>query len=304
MVKKADKSSEVPYLLSNPLVVAVVVGLIMVFVISVVWWNNIYIRPRNVFEDMLKNNLATKSITKQTGNSDGVSSMNKTDQLSFVPQVASHSLLEISQPGAAGETKVTTESIGTLQADYSQYLSIDTPEKGENGKKLDYSKVTNIWGKSGAESGQPQNLQQSTLGLVPFANIRPDERLKIVKMLINDGAYKVDYSKVEPKRLDGYSALVFPVSIDSAKYLKTLIELSKMSGFSDLSGLDPAQYEGNPPIEVSMIIDKRSRKLLEVDFTGSEQKEKYSSYGLSMPILPPEKTIPIFELQQKIQEVR
>lgn len=305
MVKKSSISSDnVPYILTNTPLVLTVVAIVIMTIVSIAWWNSIYLRPRNVFEDMLKNNLATKSITKMTNNSDGNSTLEKTDQLSFVPQVASQSVLDITQPGPAGETNVVTESIGTLQADYSKYLKIDTSEKGANGKQLDYTSVLNIWGKSSAQSGQPQNLQQSVLGLVPFANIRPEERQKIITMLINDQAYKVDYSKVEPKELDGYSALVFPVSIDSAKYLATLIELSKIGGYADLKGLDPAQYKDNPPIEVKMIVDKRSRKLLEVDFAGTDQKETYASYGLSMPIQVPENTIPIQELQQKIQDVK
>ncbi len=302
-VKSKNNNENLPLILTNTPAVLIVVSLIIFTVVGIAWWNNIYLRPRNVFEDMLKNNLATKSVTKQTETTNGASIMNETKQVSFVPEMASRSVLKITQPGTDGETEVITESIGTLKTDYSQYLQIDTAEKGEDNKALDYSNVLNTWGRSNPATS-PQNFQQSILGLVPFANIRSDQRLAIVKKLINEQAYVVDYAGVQPKEIDGYSALVFPVSIDSAKYLSVLIELAKMAGYADLSGLDPSQYQDTPPIEVDMIVDKRSRKLLEVDFKGSDQKEVYSSYGLSMPIQPPENSIAIEELQQKIQEVR
>lgn len=301
---KTSNSSDTPYILTNTPLVLSLIAVVIFGISSIVWWNNIYTRPQNVFEDMLKNNLATKSITKSTETADGTSTIQKTEQTSFVPNLASRTYLTISQPGQNGDTKVVTESIGTLETDYSKYLKIDTAEKGEDNKKLDYSSVLNIWGRSSLQTGQPQNFQQSILGLVPFANIRPADRPKIIKMLINDQAYKVDYSKVEPKELDGYSALVFPVSINTAKYLTALKELGKIGGFADLSSLDPAQYESSPPIEVKMIVDKRSRKLLEMQFVGVGQKEVYASQGLAAPIEVPAKPIPLEELQQKIQSIK
>lgn len=302
--KVSSANQDKTYLQTHTALVVSLLALVILIIAGVIWWNNIYVRPRNVFEDMLKNNLATKSITKKSETLDGTSEVQKAEQTSFVPNISSRTLLEITQPTEAGETKVVTESIGTLQADFSQYTKIDTAETGNDGKKLDYSKVLNIWGRSSLEAGQPQNFQQSILGLVPFADLRPNDRQKIIAMLINDQAYKVDYSKVEPKKLDGYSALVFPVSINTAKYLKALKELSKVGGFADLSSLDPAQYEDNAPIEIKMVVDKRSRKLLEVEFIGAGQKETYSSYGLSAPIVTPENPIKLEELQKKIQEVR
>jgi hypothetical protein len=305
MAKNISKTTDdKPYILTNtPLVLSIIAVTILV-IVGIVWWNSIYTRPRNVFEDMLKNNLATKSITKSNSTTENGSSMNKTEQTSFVPNIASRSLLDITQPGEAGDTKVITESIGTLDTDYSQYLKIDTAQKGETGKKLDYGNILNIWGRSSLQTGQPQNFQQSILGLVPFANLKPADRQKAIDLLINDQAYKVDYSKVEPKKLDGYSALVFPVSINTSKYLVALKDIAKAGGFADLSALDPAQYKDSPPVEVKMTIDKRSRQLLEIEFVGVGQKETYSSYGLASPIKLPNKVIAIEELQQKIQEVK
>lgn len=299
-----DSINDKPYILTNTPAVISVLALLIFIVFGWLWWNKIYIRPRNVFEDMLKNNLATSSVTKTTKSVDGSSNILKNEQLSFVPNIASRALLTINQPGPEGDTKVVTESIGTLTADYSQYTKIDTPQKNAEGKKLDYSKVLNQWGKSNTESGPPQNLQQSILGLVPFARISPNERREIIKMLINDGAYVVDYSKVEPRKVGNKSALVFPVSINTEKYLKTLKVLAKKGGLSDLKSLDPAQYKDNPAIKVKLVIEKSTRHLLELDFEGSDQKETYSSYGLNTPINVPEKSISIEELQQKIQEIK
>ncbi len=302
MPKTSNKSSsDQPFVVSHPALALSLVAVILVCIFSSLWWTKVHDSPRRVFMGMIKNNLSTPSVTRQTVAGQD-SSVDKLEQLSFVPPYATRSLISITQDSPEGSNKVVTETVGTLSTDYSRYISIETSQKGKSGKSLDYSSVQNLWGATDPTVGPADYHSQSILGLVPFGNINSIAQQEIISKLIDGKAYTVDYSAVKPFRTAGKSALVFPVQIDAEKYIQVLKDLSKVSGNGDLSDLNPKDYAGQQPITVSIMVDKKSRHILEVSY--GQQKEVYSSYGLSTPVQTPNKTIPVNELQQKIQEIK
>lgn len=295
---------EMPLIVAHKALSIFIIAGIIFIVSGTMWWRQVYNNPHRVFESMLSNNLSTQGVTRSSNSVTDGSPVSKTEQVSFVPTAASRTLVTIEQKGTDGaNTKITSESIGTLSADFSRYVSIQTTQKNKAGKPLDYSKVENIWGKSDSAQAQPQNYSQSILSLVPFANLNAETRDKVLKLMNEKKVYDVDYSKVEPKRMDGKSALVYPVKVNTAGYVEVLKVIAKSLGLGDLPSLDPSAYKDQPPVELKIIVDKQSRHVLEVDY-GQDQKELYSAYGLSLPIVQPNKTIPISELQQKVQEVQ
>lgn len=310
MSKKTTSSSS-PQVTENPPFVIVhkalsitLIAAVIFIVSGVTWWRQVYNNPRRVFETMLSNNLSTQGVTKNSKSVDQGTPLDRTDQISFVPTIASRSLVIVEQKGQDGSsTKITSESIGTLKEDYSRYTMIKTDQKNAEGKPLDYSKVVNIWGKSDMLQGEPQNFSQSALGLVPFANLDSKTRDKVLKLLEDKKAYTVDYSKIEPRKVGNKSALVFPVKVNLAGYVEALKVVAKATGLGDTPGLNPEQYKDQPPIDLKIIVDKHSRHILELE-SGQNQKETFSAYGLSLPIEIPSKSIPVSELQQKVQEVK
>lgn len=293
-----------PFVIVHKALSIALVAAIIFIVSGVMWWRQVYNNPRRVFETMLSNNLSTQGVTRSSKTVNQGAPIDKTEQISFVPQIASRTLVIVDQQGQEGEsTKITSESIGTLNEDYSRYIKIETSQKNEQGKPLDYSKVVNIWGKSDPAQGEAQNFSQAALGLIPFANLDAETRDKVLELLRVKKAYEVDYSKVEPRKVDNKSALVFPVKVNTASYVEALKIIAKATGLGDTPGLDPAQYKEQAPIDIKIVVDKHSRHILEVDY-GQNQKEQYSAYGLSLPIELPGSSIPISELQQKVQEIK
>lgn len=298
--QETESSNTLPFVLTHKALSLTIIALIIFSVSGVAWWKHVYNSPRRVFEGMLKANLSTQSVTRATVSQDQGGPVEKTEQISFVPAMASRTVVTISQESADGVTNVVSETIGTTTRDYSRYIKIETPQKNAEGKALDYTSVINRWG----ESASPQAYQQATLGLIPFANLRQADLNAALASFDNKKVYDIDYAKVEPKRLDGKSALIFTVKINTAAYVEVLKDLSKKAGFSEFKDLNPADYKDSAPIEVKLTIDKLSRHLMVAEYVGSSQKETYSSYGLSAPITLPKMTMPIESLQQQIQEIK
>ena len=289
-----------PFIVSHKALSLSVIAVIIFSVSGVAWWKHVYNSPRRVFEGMLRTNLSTASVTRTTVLDQQGGTVEKVEQLSFVPTVAGRTADVIKQQSAEGDTNVIRETIGTTTKDYIRYISIRTAQKGANGKPLNYDPVLNIWG----ESAQAQSYQKTVLGLIPFANLKPADVDAMFRKLQDKKVYTVDYSKVEPKRIDGKSTLVFAVTINTAQYVEVIKDIAKTGGFNDFADLNPADYKDSAPIEVKLTVDKLSRHLLEADFVASAQKETYSAYGLSTPVSLPSKTIPLELLQQQVQEVK
>ena len=289
-----------PFIITHKALSLSIIAVIIFGVAGAAWWKHVYNSPRRVFEGMIRTNLSTVSVTRTTVLDQQGGTVEKVEQLSFVPTVASRTAAIIKQQSAEGDTNVVSETIGTTTKDYSQYVSIKTSQKGSSGTPLNYDPVLNIWG----ESAQPQSYQQAVLGLIPFANLKPADADAMFRKLEDKKVYTIDYSKVEPKKVGGKSALVFTVSVNTARYVEVIKEIAKTGGFSDFADLNPADYKDSAPIDVKLTVDKLSRHLLEADFVASAQKEAYSAYGLSTPINVPTKTVPLESLQQKIQEIQ
>lgn len=300
MSTNPETSTEKPFIVTNTPLVLVILGLLLIGLFSGLWWNRVYNSPRRVFDGMLANNLTTTSVTRRS-TATGQQGLDRIEQLSFVAPLATRSYVKITQPSTSGETSVQTETIGTQQSDFSRYLKIEVAQ-ADGQKPKSYASVEGIWAQSSLADGQPQYLVQAVQGLMPFANLNAAQRQKILKLIEDKKIYTVNYASSKPKQLNGKSAIDFSVSVNPSQYIVMLQELSKMIGLGKIDGLNAEDYKNQPPINLSVVVDKLSRQIIEITY--GQQKETYSDYGLSRAIETPEKTIPAEELQQKIQAVQ
>lgn len=279
---------------------------VLIFVVfGGVWCRNVYLSPKNVFWGMIDNNLATESITRHVVQEQGGQTLDQYMQLQFGSSNSAHNLISVKQSGETGENEVKSETIGTPKNDYSRYVSIKTPQKTAGGQPIDTSKLVNVWAKTDdSKAGQPssaQYFQQSILGIVPYANLNYQQRHELIKLMQDKKAY--DLSNWQPKRekLNGKSVYVYTVNISPKAYIEMLQKFTKYMGLSDV-GLDPTQYEGAAPLKVEMTVGKLSRQLLRIKYVDGGQEENYTSQGLEQAVTLPNKTIPISELQDRIQK--
>lgn len=287
-------AAEKPFIVTHTPLVLTLLAAAIIVVFGGLWWKHVHDSPRRVFAGMLRSTLSTRSVTRSTTNI-GQEGYERIEQLSFAAPVAARTYIQLQQTTAQGRTTVKSETIGTTDADYSRYLSIDV-QGGDNTK---FKPVIKVWGKADAATGQPQYLLQSIQGLLPFANLTPASLEVFVKKIQDTNVYSVNYASTKPKKVGNKSAIDFSVTVKPAAYVALLNELAKQSGISSDLGLNPNDYKDQPDININIVVDKLSRQVLEVTY--GTQKESYSSYGISAAVALPEQTIPFSELQQRIQ---
>ncbi len=294
---------DLPFVIAHKTASILILALLIFSFALFGWWKNIYNSPHNVFNGMLTNNLSTSSVTRETNTNENGADQKRVETLSFVPENSVRSVVSIKQSENGQNNEVSTETIGTLREDYSKYLTIKTNQKNQAGKALDYSSIQNIWSKSDPLQEKPQYFSQSALGLMLFANLDGNTRQQAIKLIQDKKAYDVNYSEVKPLKINGKSALVYPVKVNLEAYVQAVQIVAKQIGLSDLANLDPSSYKDQPPVEIKLTVDKISRQLIRIEYSG-DQIETYSAYGINTPVSLPSKTISAADLQQKVQEIQ
>lgn len=290
--------------------VVIVAGIVILAIGGWLWWQNIYSTPERVFWGTISNNLVTTGVTKHIlpSSQGSGTTVDQYTRLSFGAQNMVRSQSILTQVGDTSKSTVVTETAGTVDNDYARYLSIKTDQKGANGKPLDFTKIQGIWGKSAdATAGQPSSasyFREAILGLVPFAHFDATTRSQVIGYMHTNDVYNVDFSKTQKTKQNGKSAYVYTVNIMPKAYAALLVDLNKRLGLGPLNGLDPSSYEGAAPIKTEFTIDKNARQLISVKYLSNNQEEDYSGYGLSVPFTLPTQTVPISELQNRIQSIQ
>jgi hypothetical protein len=273
---------------------------------TALWWHFIYQSPRHVFESMLTNNLRTSSVTKYEKTVNGSQSAEQYVRLQLASTNAAQWVVTISQPGL----KVTTESIGTATAGYVRYVNAHSSQKQVNGKPVDFSPILNVWGKTAPkeQSSLTQLFSQSVLdvGTVPappIGNVTPEQQQNITSYMKEQEVFMPDYHTMKRTKFEGREVYVYDVSVKLAPYVKMMQVFSNDIGLHQLDTLNPTDYQAAPPIALTMMVDASSHQLKQIAYPKSGFTETYGDYGLVTPIKLPTKTIPVSELQSRLQKL-
>lgn len=267
------------------------------------WWFAVQTQPRKVFGQMLEQSLSTSGVTIQAEQASESSDVAYWLQFSLGGTNQARSLTRVTQ----GSSNVTTEVLGTLDTDYTRYVSIETDQTDENGQPVNTDSIQNVWAQ-----GNSSLLAQSALGLnlplgalpVPIGNMQPEDRTEMLQHIKDNNVYKVDYDNVETKRQDGRLQYVYDVEVQVILYADLLKQFAQKMGLNNLDALDPNQYSGTAPLELKMTVDVRSHQLVGVDVAISETQNysyTYSAYDIPLRNEIPEQTITDVELQQRVQ---
>jgi hypothetical protein len=282
------------------------IALLIVF-IGLVWWNVAWQNPRRVFEDMLANNLATRSVTKHAsanGNGQGV------DQ---------YVRLEMGGTNAADwlvtanhvSSSVTTESLGTPTSAYIRYTHIETQQKSKSGKPYDFRSVLNVWGKGDgkADPSLGQLFDQSLLDIAsaplpPIANLPASEQHTVLGYMRDEHIFTPSYNNVKRETVNGRGVYTYQVSVSLGAYVRLMQAFAHDLGLNILDTIDPSQYSTVPPVVLSVSVDRASHQLVKVSYPGSGFSQSYADWGLALPIAIPHTSISTTELQKRIQSIQ
>lgn len=271
------------------------------------WWSKVYTSSENVFWGMISNNLATESITRHTTQTAAGQTTDQYIQLQLGAVNAARNVVTISQNISGSHAVVKSETIGTKDNDYSRYVAIKTDQKNAQGKPLNTAQIIGVWGKTpDAKKGQRppiQYLQQSLLGIVPYANLASGPRHDLINLIKNNNVYTITSEPAKSVKQSGRQVFVYTVNINPKAYISMLQQFVKDIGLGDI-GLDPSQYNGSQPLKAEFTVDKVSRQLVKVSYPDGGQSQTYSSQGQEQPISVPTQTIPLAQLQSKVQNIR
>ncbi len=279
------------------------VGIVVLLGCTWLWWVKVYTNPRNIFSDMLSNSLNTYGVTKTTTQDDTSGKLTQITQAQFGSQNLVQEKSTITQPTESGDATVTTEAIGNGTDNFVRYVDISVPTQKDKAP-LDFSALKGIWGKQPTEPGVGNSSFSEVLyGAVLFGYLPSKERSELLHMINDTDIYNVDYGKLTYKNENGKDVIVYPVQIATQPYVQLLKRYDEMLGLKLMSQVSPDEYANSPAISLSLSIDKTSRTLTKVSYSGGQREEVLSGYGIHKNVTIPTNTISSTELEGKLQSV-
>jgi hypothetical protein len=291
----------------NKKVSIIILGVVLAAgLISAGWlvWSKVVINPDRVFSDALNNSLRTPSVTRQVVQNQGTSGVEQVSHISFrSPTPNANTKTVIYQTTSTNTTaSVETETIGTNDSDYVRYTEIK--EAGGDDGTGGLGDLVGTWAeRSGSNDPAPgQNLtffNEGLFSIIPFGNLDKQSRDSLLSLINEKNLYQ--YTSAERKFENGRLVYVYSLNINPSDLVEILRYYMELTGNGEPAQLDPAEYENAPPIQIQTTVDVLSRQVVAINYP-QNRTENYSGYGLYRPLEIPAETIPIEELQQRVQQ--
>jgi hypothetical protein len=246
---------------------------------------------------MVDKSLQTSSVQRTISQESGRSTVDQAVHLGFTPRVVTQSVTDLQETNQTGKTTVTTENIGTDNADYVRYTAIDIG----GSKNINTGNVLNVWGKrqGNAQTGQSTSFLSDALFVaVPFGNLNASQREQVKEEINKTKLYDIQEAKVE--FVNGRPVANYTLNLEPQALIRVLGKYVQVTGVGRSADLDPAAYEGAAKIPVKLQVDVLSRHLVSSEFAGSGRTEKYTAYNARRDVQIPSQTIGIDELQKRL----
>lgn len=278
----------------------VLVCVLLLAVTAWLWWTKIVMNPDRVLDDTIANSLKTKSVVKHVEQAGQGSSLEQTSYLSFyAPEVSARTITVLSQGQGNKVTSVTTETLGTNNAEYVRYTDV---KGGEGSEAIDNLKeLLGEWAKreQSQEAGEQMTFLSETLfNVVPIGNLTSEQQSQLLAAIQKANLYK--YSSAEKQFVNKRPTYIYEVSVSPFDLVSVLQEYYKILGVDGADQLDPNQYQGVGPVKLRLTVDILSRQLTKIEYQ-SGRVESYSGHNLYKPLELPTDTMTTDELQQKLQ---
>lgn len=271
-----------------------------------VWYNNIFTDEDRIFYGMIEKSLETDSITRQVAQNQSTRTENQDYYLTFTPTPLVQTQSTIEQIDQTRQKSVvSTETIGTKDADYVQYTDIILPSNSAD--KTDYSKVLDTWAKRSANSQTGQSAQflnEAIFTFIPFGNFNQQQKTELMQLIKEKEVYRFGKTNLKDGNItyeNGRPLYTTTVAIKPRGLVEVLRKYAELTGIGDMAILDPSQYDDRYSFSMTVQIDMLSRHLRQINYPGEQRTEAYLSYGLNRNIELPETSISIEELQAKLQ---
>lgn len=203
-------------------------------------------------------------------------------------------------------TTITTEGIATKSAEYIRYTEIRTDQKNASGRPLNFSSVLNVWGKQPTDTAKPTSLYgQTALGgcVLPLASLSKMQAEKHIQELQKGEVFKTNARAVNHESYEGRRMRVFDVTVQPAQYISFMKQFAASSGLKTLDTVNADEYATRKPEDLKIFVDATG-KVRAVVYKDSKRTVQLTDYGKRADIEEPTKSIPVEELQKRLQAVR
>lgn len=276
-------------------------GIILLGLTGWMWWHYHYLNPQTVFWGAVNNNLVVSGVTKHTTSQNEAGNLSQYDQISFgANNVVKTSSTVTQNPQDAQKSVVVTESIGMPTQNFARYTKIEG--SSTDGKKPDFGKILNVWSKQTVDQDNNGVFADAIFDAIPFALLSQKNRQDVVNSMQTNQVYDIDFSDVKKERKDGKLLYTYQAAIAADKYVAMLKQVDSLMGLKQLSVLDPSQYQGSQPIQVQFTVDAVGHQLAAVEYTGTNRKIAYSSWGVPLKLQLPDAKLTRSELQTKLND--
>ncbi len=259
------------------------------------FFNQVYLKPENVFWSMLDRNLKTGSITKTYQESSDTGSYELVTKLQLKGQLASQTAVTIKDV----DSTYVTDTIGTPTQDYLRYSQISSAvaPATQNG--------INVWAVNAASDTQPAQVFLNELLSSPmiFGYLNHNQRTDIIKQMRNNSVFDVDFSSVNTTATVGNKKVYsYDVTINLAGYLPIYQTYLRAMGQNDIADQIGSAAPGST-LSVKLFVEPASRHLLQLTMNSNDQTVTFSNFDTTATIeLPKDANLSIEELQALISE--
>ena len=282
---------------------AVLLGLVVLLATGAYWYQTKMQQPEYVFKRMLNNAVQTSSFARHSTQEQAGQNLVVASFQALAPYHQVYAKNVLTQ--GDGGTVIETENIATTDKNYVRYTDIQTDQKRQTGENFDFNSVLDIWGEAPAANAESSTSQLYSQNLVvPIVNLSPTDRKQLLDQIKNDNVYTVDFSAVNEQTVDGRQTYTYSVTVAPVAYINMLKTLDSMLGVNQLQNLDPTIYENTPPLAFAFDIDVLSGQLVKITYQNNQLEETFDSYGAKPNILTPDETIPLQELQSRLQQLQ
>lgn len=264
------------------------------------WYQNVLTNPERILSGMLDKSLQTTSVSRNVTQVGEGNNVNQSVYLSFTPDIKAQTITKLSEKTATATTTVTTETIGTPDADYVRYSAVDI--SGGDAKQ-NFDSVLNTWGanKATATGQAPAFLNDALFVIVPFGNLNSSQRVALKNEIRDVNLYKFQDSKIDFN--NGRPYIDYNIGLTPKALVQVLAKYVEMTGVGNADELVPERYEGAPEIQVQLRVDLLSRHVRTIQFEGTGRLETYTGYNTKREVTLPTETITIDELQSRLTKI-
>lgn len=269
------------------------------------WWAHARNNPTQVFNDMLRNNLSTSSVTRLVSQQGQGLTITQYTQLNLGSTPTAHALTIFKEKGGT----LATEEISNRDSDFVRYQQIKATALNKSGRPLDFSSVLGQWAKLQPGDSMSTTLtsglfDQALTGVLPIGNLSAAQRDPLLTYIHQNQVFSYDPQQVVRTTLDGRKVYSYTVQVKPAAYVTLMQRFEKLVGVTAYVNVNPASFSKANSITLTIDVDASSHQLARIYQTTGGRIERYEGFGLHEAIKLPKATITTTELTERLAAIQ